>query len=72
MTEAKRILVPSGMQTEMSRVLGYSRPTISRALNGAEDTCAAREIRSWAIEHGGAFANSSSYRKVDGKTWKQV
>ena len=41
------------MKTEMHRVLGYSRPAINRALTGAVDTEISREIRDYALSHGG-------------------
>ena len=33
---SRKILVPSGLKMLMHRELGYSRPTINRALDGAE------------------------------------
>lgn len=41
------------MKTEIHRVLGYSRPAINRALTGSVDTDISREIRDYALSHGG-------------------
>ncbi|MBR1786094.1 MAG: hypothetical protein IJ756_02895 [Paludibacteraceae bacterium] len=66
---SRKILVPSGLKMLMHRELGYSRPTINRALDGADDTHVAREIRSYALEHGGAEVVPVRWEQVDGKTW---
>jgi len=41
----------------------------ARALDGADDTRVAREIRSYALEHGGAEVVPVRWEQVDGKTW---
>ena len=64
-----KILVPAGLKMSMHRLLGYSRPTINRALDGADDTHVAREIRNYALEHGGAEVAPVHYEKVDERTW---
>lgn len=64
-----KILVPAGLKITMHRVLGYSRPTINRALDGADDTSVAREIRNYALEHGGAEVVPVHWEQVDGRTW---
>ncbi|MCQ2313244.1 MAG: hypothetical protein MJZ84_07360 [Paludibacteraceae bacterium] len=45
---ANKIYTPSGFRKEIQRVLGYSQPTIRRALGGCDDTQAARRIRCYA------------------------
>ncbi len=68
-----RILVPQGMCVDIQRVLGYSQPTIRRALRGANDTLAARRIRKFAIEHGGATLSSNEkFVRVDAHTWRRA
>ncbi len=66
---AKKILVPHGAKEEAQRVLGYSQPTIRRALNGADDTKVARQIRRWALAHGGAEVEPARWERVDERTW---
>ena len=72
MEVANKILVPHGAKEEAQRVLGYSQPTIRRALNGAADTKIARRIRCWALAHGGAEVEPVRYERVDNRTWKRV
>lgn len=72
MEVANKILVPHGAKEEAQRVLGYSQPTIRRALNGADDTKIARRIRMWALNHGGAEVLPTRYEKIDSRTWKKV
>lgn len=71
MTNGNKILVPHGAKEEAQRVLGYSQPTIRRALNGADDTPTACRIRKWALDHGGAEVSSKRYVKVNSRTWKE-
>lgn len=66
---ANRILVPSGLKAAIQGCLGYSQPTIRRALNGADDTRIAREIRTYALEHGGAEVPVVRWEKTDARTW---
>ena len=69
-----QILVPSGLKMEMHKSFGYGRPTINRALNGADDTDTQRRIRAYALANGGAEVperTEKKWRKVDGKTWVQ-
>lgn len=42
------------------RVLGYSRPTINKALRGCLDTDYARKIRHYALAHGGVEVPSNN------------
>ena len=64
-----RILVPQGMCSDIQRVLGYSQPTIRRALRGANDTLAARNIRKFAMENGGSMPSADEkYVRVDVRT----
>lgn len=69
-----QILVPSGLKMEMHKSFGYGRPTINRALNGADDTDTQRRIRAYALAHGGVEVRKTpeKYRQVDSKTWVQV
>lgn len=69
---ANKILVPHGAKEMAQKVLGYSQPTIRRALNGANDTKVARRIRCWALAHGGAEVTPVKYERVDAKTWRKV
>lgn len=54
------ILVKHGLKMEMYRVLGYSRPTINKALRGCLDTDYARKIRLYALLHGGVEIPSNN------------
>ena len=54
------ILVKHGLKMEMYRVLGYSRPTINKALRGWLDTDYARKIRHYALAHGGVEVPSNN------------
>ncbi|MGN0235803.1 MAG: hypothetical protein ACI4BD_05790 [Paludibacteraceae bacterium] len=54
------ILVKHGLKMEMYRVLGYSRPTINKALRGCLDTDYARKIRHYALAHGGVEVPSNN------------
>lgn len=69
-----QILVPSGLKMEMHKSFGYGRPTINRALDGANDTPIARKIRAYALAHGGVEVRKTpeKYRQVDSKTWVKV
>lgn len=72
-TMTGRILMPQGMRVNIQRVLGYSQPTIRRALNGADDTRVAHEIRSFALEHGGVLVETEMmYVRTGVHTWKRV
>lgn len=50
---ASMILVSYGMSKDIQKALGYSQPTIRRALRGADDTDVARRIRIYALKNGG-------------------
>lgn len=66
-----RILVPHGMCIDMQRTLGYSQPTIRRALGGSNDTPAAQRIRKFAMEHGGLIqTKTKTYMRIDTHTWR--
>ncbi len=45
---AAKIYTPSGFRKEIQEKLGYSQPTIRRALGGCDDTPAAKRIRYYA------------------------
>ncbi len=52
---AKKIYTPSGFRKQIQHDLGYTQPTIRRALGGMDDTEAARKIRYYAERRLGGF-----------------
>lgn len=56
------ILANAAIRKEVTRLLGYSRETVSKALNGRIDTDAARRIRKLAKELGGAEKQNERVR----------
>ena len=61
------ILIPRGVSIGIQNALGYSQPTIRRALRGADDTDAARRIRRYALQNGGVELVRPSCVKVAGR-----
>lgn len=66
---ASKIIVDWGLRGEIMSVKNTNYPTVRDALNGSDSTKLRRDIRAYALAHGGVEVPAVHYEKVDGKTW---
>lgn len=66
---ANKIIADWGLRSKIMSVFKTTYPTVREALNGSDSTKLRRDIRAYALAHGGVEVPAVRYEKEDGKTW---
>ena len=66
---ATKIVTEHGLRQEIMTVYKTTYPTVREALSGSDSTRLRRDIRAYALAHGGAEVPAVRWEKTDARTW---